>query len=68
MSKLFSLDTPYSSRAEDRRWRPIALERRVYAGSVSDEEVAEYQELSRLLTSSVQSRVAEVAARLEQEQ
>jgi len=34
----------------------------------SETEVAEYRELSRLLTSSVQSRVAEVAARLGPEQ
>ncbi|MER5662818.1 AAA family ATPase [Streptomyces mirabilis] len=68
LSELFGLDTPYSSRAEEYRRRLVALERRVYAGTASDQEVAEYQELSRLLTSSVQSRVAEVAARLEPEQ
>ncbi|MGW4561618.1 AAA family ATPase [Streptomyces sp. NPDC004561] len=68
LSELFGLDTPYSSRAEEHRRRLVELERKVYAGTASEAEVAEYRELSRLLTSSVQSRVAEVAARLEPEQ
>lgn len=68
LSELFGLDTPYSSRAEKYRQRLVALERKVYAGTADEDEVNEYQELSRLLTSSLQSRVAEVAARLEQEQ
>ncbi|MEU6071945.1 AAA family ATPase [Streptomyces sp. NPDC047082] len=68
LSELFGLETPYSSRAERLRQQLVALERKVYAGTATAEEVAEYKELSRLLTSSVQSRVAEVAARLEQEQ
>ncbi|MCX5602943.1 ATP-binding protein [Streptomyces phaeochromogenes] len=68
LSELFGLDTPYSSRAERHRQRLVALERKVYAGTALPEEVSEYKELSRLLTSSVQSRVAEVAARLETEQ
>lgn len=68
LSELFGLDTPYSSRAEKYRQRLVALERKVYAGTADEDEVNEYRELSRLLTSSLQSRVAEVAARLEQEQ
>lgn len=68
LSELFGLDTPYSSRAEKRRQQLIALERKVYADTATEAEVNEYHELSRLLTSSLQSRVAEVAARLEPEQ
>ncbi|MFC9463189.1 AAA family ATPase [Streptomyces coelicoflavus] len=67
LSELFGLDTPYSGRAERHRRRLVSLERKVYAGTATPQEVNEYEELSRLLTSSVQSRVAEVAARLEQE-
>lgn len=68
LSELFGLDTPYSGRAEEHRRRLVELERKVYAATASEAEVAEYRELGRLLTSSVQSRVAEVAARLEPEQ
>ncbi|WP_329266630.1 AAA family ATPase [Streptomyces sp. NBC_01451] len=67
LSELFGLDTLYSGRAEEHRRRLVELERKVYAATASEAEVAEYRELSRLLTSSVQSRVAEVAARLEPE-
>ncbi|MFK4122883.1 AAA family ATPase [Streptomyces longwoodensis] len=68
LSELFGLETPYSGRAEQRRQRLVALERKVYAETATTEEIAEYQQLSRLLTSSLESRVAEVSARLEQEQ
>ena len=67
LSELFGLETPYSSRAEQQRRRLVALERKVYAKAATAEEIAEYQELSGLLTSSLESRVAEVSARLEQE-
>ncbi|MFD8525390.1 AAA family ATPase [Streptomyces capillispiralis] len=67
LSELFGLETPYSSRAEQQRRRLVALERKVYAETATDEEIAEYQELSSLLTSSLESRVVEVSARLEQE-
>ncbi|MFI9616721.1 AAA family ATPase [Streptomyces sp. NPDC052023] len=67
LSELFGLETPYSSRAEQQRRRLVALERKVYAEAATAEEIAEYQELSSLLTSSLESRVAEVSARLEQE-
>ncbi|WGD45135.1 AAA family ATPase [Streptomyces cathayae] len=67
LSELFGLETPYSSRAERQRRRLVALERKVYAEAATAEEIAEYQELSSLLTSSLESRVAEVSARLEQE-
>jgi energy-coupling factor transporter ATP-binding protein EcfA2 len=64
LSELFGLETPYSSRAEERRRRLVALERKVYDESASAEEITEYQELSEVLTSSLESRVAEVSARL----
>ncbi|WP_331733946.1 AAA family ATPase (plasmid) [Streptomyces sp. NBC_00080] len=67
LSELFGLETPYSGRAERHRQRLVALERKVYAETATDEEIAEYQELASLLTSSLESRVAEVSARLEQE-
>ncbi|WP_328834627.1 AAA family ATPase [Streptomyces europaeiscabiei] len=68
LSELFGLETPYSSRAERLRRRLVALERKVYAETATAAETEEYGELSRLLTSSVRSRVAEVAARLDHEQ
>ncbi|MGW7695613.1 AAA family ATPase [Streptomyces asiaticus] len=64
ISELFGLETPYSSRAEKHRRRFVWLERKLYDGEASDEEVAEYHELDDLLTSSVEARVTEVAARL----
>ncbi|MFF8883986.1 AAA family ATPase [Streptomyces flaveolus] len=67
LSELFGLETPYSGRAEQYRQRLVALERKVYAETATAEEVVEYQELGRLPTSSLESRVAEVSARLEQE-
>ncbi|NEA44499.1 AAA family ATPase [Streptomyces sp. SID11385] len=67
LSELFGLETPYSTRAEERRRRLVALERKVYAETATAGEIAEYQELSDLLTSSLESRVAEVSARLEGE-
>ncbi|MFJ1752703.1 AAA family ATPase [Kitasatospora sp. NPDC088134] len=65
LSELFGLETPYSNRAEERRRRLVALERKVYDGTNSAAEADEYRELSELLTSSLSSRVAEVSARLE---
>ncbi|MGW3942827.1 AAA family ATPase [Streptomyces phaeochromogenes] len=67
LSELFGLETPFSSRAEEQRQRLVELERKVYARTASDKEKAEYKALSRLLTSSLQTRVAEVAARLEED-
>jgi energy-coupling factor transporter ATP-binding protein EcfA2 len=67
LSELFGLETPFSGRAEQYRQRLVALERKVYAETATAEEIVEYQELADLLTSSLGSRVAEVAARLEQE-
>ncbi|WP_234320075.1 hypothetical protein [Streptomyces sp. SBT349] len=42
----------------------MELERKVYADTATDAEAAEYQQLSELLTSSLETRVTEVAARL----
>ncbi|MFF9220806.1 AAA family ATPase [Streptomyces viridosporus] len=67
LSELFGLETPFSSRAEQQRQRLVHLERKVYDRTATSEEKAEYKELSRLLTSSLQTRVAEVAARLEED-
>jgi len=67
LSELFGLETPFSSRAEQQRRRLVKLERKVYHGTASSQEKTEYKELSRLLTSSLQTRVAEVAARLEED-
>ncbi|MER5376239.1 AAA family ATPase [Streptomyces sp. NPDC002553] len=67
LSELFGLETPYSGRAEQHRQRLVTLERKVYAETATPAEIAEYQELGSLLTSSLESRVAEVSARLEQE-
>ncbi|MFI1441817.1 AAA family ATPase [Streptomyces fructofermentans] len=67
LSELFGLETPFSSRAEQQRQRLVKLERKVYDGTASSQEKAEYKKLSRLLTSSLQTRVAEVAARLEED-
>ncbi|WP_186780046.1 AAA family ATPase [Streptomyces salinarius] len=67
LSELFGLETPFSSRAEQQRQRLVQLERKVYDRTATGEERAEYKELSRLLTSSLQTRVAEVAARLEED-
>jgi hypothetical protein len=64
LSELFGLETPYSSKAEAKRKRLVELERKVFAGEASPEEAAEYQHLGELLTSSLETRVAEVAARL----
>ncbi|MET7989163.1 AAA family ATPase [Streptomyces sp. NPDC005281] len=68
LSELFGLETPYSSRAEHDRQRLVALERKVYAETASEGEVVQYQELSRLLASSLDTRVTEVTARLGREQ
>ncbi|MFD5633597.1 AAA family ATPase [Streptomyces sp. NPDC127077] len=68
LSELFGLETPYPSRAEHDRQRLVALERKVYAETASEAEVVQYQELSRLLASSLDTRVTEVTARLGREQ
>ncbi|MFF7632580.1 AAA family ATPase [Kitasatospora sp. NPDC008050] len=64
LSELFGLESPYSARAEDARRRIGDLEGRVLAGDSTDEELAEYQELTDRLMSSLSARVDEVSARL----
>lgn len=64
LSELFGLESPYSAVAEQARRRIGDLEGDVLSGSASDAELAEYQELSRKLNSSLEARVDEVAARL----
>ncbi|GAA1974472.1 AAA family ATPase [Kitasatospora viridis] len=64
LSELFGLESPYSARAEDARRRIGDLEGRVLAGDADDAELAEYQELTERLQSSLSARVDEVAARL----
>jgi energy-coupling factor transporter ATP-binding protein EcfA2 len=64
LSELFGLETPYSDQAERKRQRLVELERKVYAGTATNTETMGYQQLSELLTSSLETRVTEVAARL----
>ncbi|MFE0457972.1 AAA family ATPase [Kitasatospora sp. NPDC058965] len=64
LSELFGLESPYSARAEDARRRIGDLEGRVLAGDADEAELAEYQELTEKLMSSLTARVDEVAARL----
>ncbi|MDX6312859.1 MAG: hypothetical protein QOF44_2323, partial [Streptomyces sp.] len=64
LSELFGLETPYSTRAEQQRRRLVELERKAVAGRADEAETQEYQELAERLTSSLETRVTEVAARL----
>jgi len=64
LSELFGLETPYSTRAEKQRQRLVELERKVFAGRASEAEGQEYGVLSERLSSSLETRVTEVAARL----
>lgn len=64
LSALFGLESPYSERAESARRRIGDLEGRVLSGAADDAELAEYQELTERLMSSLSARVDEVSARL----
>ncbi|WP_053656389.1 AAA family ATPase [Streptomyces sp. MMG1121] len=64
LSELFGLETPYSDEAERQRVRLVQLERKVFRDEADDTELREYRELTELLTSSLSTRVDEVAARL----
>ncbi|MDI2125173.1 AAA family ATPase [Yinghuangia seranimata] len=64
LSEVFGLESPYSERGEDLRRRLAGLEEQVLAGTATEEEAAEYRELSDTLSSSLMARVDEVAARL----
>ena len=68
LTELFGVDTPYSPEAEKMRDRLGDLEIKVLDGSASAEEIAEYRELNRALTSSLSTRAEEVVRRLEREQ
>ncbi|MFC1400855.1 MULTISPECIES: AAA family ATPase [Streptacidiphilus] len=64
LSELFGLESPYSAVAERARRRIGDLEGRVLNGAASEAELAEYEELSSKLNSSLSARVIEVSARL----
>ncbi|NKY37219.1 AAA family ATPase [Nocardia speluncae] len=64
LSELFGLESPYSSRAEERRRDLVLLERKVFAGKANEQEAREYRQLAAELSSSRSARVREVAARL----
>jgi hypothetical protein len=64
LSELFGLDTPYSREAEKARRDLVGLEEKVFAGTATKSELTRYQELSELLNSSLEARVAEVSGRL----
>jgi energy-coupling factor transporter ATP-binding protein EcfA2 len=64
VSELFGLETPYSDRAEGLRRRLVQLERKVFAQNANSDEAKEYERLSKMLLSSLQTRVVEVAASL----
>ncbi len=64
LSDLFGLESPYSAAAEQARRRVGDLEGRVLSGDASESELAEYEELSNRLNSSLSARVIEVSARL----
>ena len=65
LSELFGLDTPYSPRAVELREQLAELEFRVAAGQADDSEVARWNELRDLLSSSPVTRTTEVANRAE---
>lgn len=64
LTELFGIDTPYSEEAERERSHLVDLERAVLEGTATEPERDEYVRLSTLLTSSVSTRVAEIAASL----
>ncbi|NYI07801.1 AAA family ATPase [Allostreptomyces psammosilenae] len=64
LSELFGLDSPYSPTAEALRREVGELEGRVLTGEATAEEIVHYQQLSRILSSSMSARVDEVSARL----
>ncbi|WP_259464787.1 AAA family ATPase [Streptomyces sp. TLI_171] len=64
LSELFGLPSVYSPAAEAERRMLVRLERKMYAGQATDEELAEYRELGAKLNSSLTARVDEVTARL----
>ncbi|GIH69345.1 AAA family ATPase [Sphaerimonospora thailandensis] len=63
LTDLFGVDSIYSDEAEKQRRRLVVLERAVLRGEATAEEEQEYKNLRDLLTSSLVTRVDEVAAR-----
>ncbi|WP_354642129.1 AAA family ATPase [Kitasatospora camelliae] len=64
LSELFGLPSAYSAAAEAERGLLVRLERKLYAGQASTEELAEYRELGAKLNSSLSARADEVAGRV----
>jgi hypothetical protein len=58
------VSSPYSREAEKARRDLVGLEEKVFAGTATKSELNRYQELSELLNSSLEARVAEVSGRL----
>ncbi|WP_435106531.1 AAA family ATPase [Nocardiopsis synnemataformans] len=65
LTDLFGIDSPYSEQADEKRERLSGLETRVLRDLASPQEKEEYDELRRMLTSSLTARVDEVSARLD---
>lgn len=63
LSELFGVETPYSAAAEQLRQRLGDLEVKVLDGQASAAEKEEYRTLGEMLTSSLNARADEVAAR-----
>jgi hypothetical protein len=68
LSELFGVDTPYSAEAERLRRQLANLEVRVLDGTATPAEKEEYRRLSETLTSSLSTRLDEIATRLRREQ
>lgn len=64
ISQLFGLETLYSDRAQDERRRLVELESKLYTEGLTAKEGAEYERLSKILASSLETRAAEVIASL----
>lgn len=62
LTDLFGIDSAYSPQADRKRERLSVLEERVLEQLASGEEIEEYRELWRVLTSSLTARVDEVGS------
>lgn len=68
VSELFGVDVPYSAEAAKLRSRLADLETKVLGGMATVAEKEEYRHISETLTSSLSTRVDEIATRLRREQ
>lgn len=68
LTELFGLETPYSPEGERLRGRLAYLEEKILRGDATPPEKDEYTALAESLTSSVNTRIDEVSARLWQQQ